>query len=66
MEGSNLNCKVIPVTSEQYKQANPASADRPAFSSLKNAHLEQTIGDEMRSWQDALADYLKNLPELEG
>lgn len=66
MEGSKLNCKVIPVTSEQYKQANPASADRPVFSSLKNAHLEQTIGDEMRSWQDALADYLKNLPELEG
>lgn len=66
MEGLNLNCKVVPVTSKQYKQANPASADRPAFSSLKNAHLEQTIGDEMRSWQDALADYLKNLPELEG
>lgn len=66
MEGSNLDCKVIPVTSEQYKQANPASADRPAFSSLKNACLEQTIGDEMRAWQDALADYLKNLSELEG
>jgi len=66
MQGAGLDCEVIPVTSEEYKNANPASADRPAFSSLRNFHLEQTIGDEMRSWQDALTDYLKNLPELEG
>lgn len=66
MQGAGLDCEVIPVTSEEYKQANPASADRPAFSSLRNFHLEQTIGDEMRSWQDALATYLKNLPDLEG
>lgn len=66
MKGFNLDCTVIPVTSEEYKQANPASADRPAFSSLDNARLAQTIGDEMRTWQDALADYVKNLPELEG
>lgn len=66
MQGAGLGCGVIPVTSEEYKQANPASADRPAFSSLRNMHLEQTIGDEMRIWQDALATYLKNLPDLEG
>lgn len=66
MKGLNLSCEVIPVTSKQYKEANPASADRPAFSSLKNEHLEKTIGDEMRTWQDALTTYLKNLPELEG
>lgn len=66
MKGFSLDCVVIPITSEEYKQANPASADRPAFSSLDNAHLAQTIGDEMRTWQDALADYVKNLPELEG
>lgn len=66
MQGAGLNCEVIPVTSEQYKQANPASADRPSFSSLKNSHLEQTIGDEMRPWQEALGTYLKNLPNLEG
>lgn len=66
MEGLNLGCKVIPVTSKQYKAANPASADRPAFSSLQNEHLEKTIGDEMRTWQNALTTYLKNLPELEG
>lgn len=66
MQGAGLDCDVIPVTSEEYKQANPTSADRPAFSSLRNMHLEQTIGDEMRIWQDALATYLKNLPDLEG
>ena len=66
MEGSGLDCEVVPVTSAQYKEANPQSADRPAFSSLRNKHLEDTIGDEMRPWQDALDEYLKRLPELEG
>ncbi len=64
MEGSGLACEVAPVTSAEYKEANPQSADRPAFSSLRNAHLADTIGDEMRPWQDALADYLNNQPEL--
>lgn len=66
MEGSGIDCEVIPVTSAQYKEANPQSADRPAFSSLRNKHLEDTIGDEMRPWHDALDEYLKRLPELEG
>lgn len=66
MEGLGLDCKVVPVTSEQYKAANPASADRPAYSSLRNEHLEKTVGDEMRPWRDALATYLQNLPDLEG
>ncbi len=66
MEGSGLDCEVVPVTSEQYKQANPQSADRPAFSSLRNKHLQDTIGDEMRPWREALAEYLRRLPGLEG
>ena len=66
MEGLGLDCKVVPVTSEQYKAANPASADRPAYSSLRNEHLEKTVGDEMRPWRDALVTYLQNLPDLEG
>lgn len=66
MEGSGLDCEVIPVTSQQYKEANPQSADRPAFSSLTNKHLQDTIGDEMRDWQVALDEYLRRLPELEG
>lgn len=66
MEGSNLDCKVVPVSTAEYKKANPQSADRPAFSSLSNAHLRDTIGDEMRHWRDALEEYLERLPELEG
>lgn len=66
MKGSGLDCEVIPVTNQQYKEANPQSADRPAFSSLTNKHLEDTIGDEMRDWQVALDEYLQRLPELEG
>lgn len=65
MEGSGLPCEVVPITSEQYCKDNPASAKRPAYSSLSNARLRLTIGDEMRSWRDALATYLKRLSKLE-
>ena len=57
---------VTPCTSDEYAAAHPAAARRPLFSALKNEHLAQTIGNEMRPWQDALADYLRNLPQLEG
>ena len=43
---------------------HPESADRPAFSSLENKHLADTIGNEMRPWQDALASYLDNYEKL--
>ena len=66
MERSGLSCEVVPVTSEQYKAANPASADRPHFSSLRNKHLEDTVGDEFRDWRDAIDMYIERLPELEG
>lgn len=66
MKGAGLACDVKRCTSDEYAAMNPASAKRPAYSSLRNKHLEDTIGNEMRSWQDALATYLKNLPELEG
>lgn len=55
------DCRVARCTSEEYKAAHPESASRPAFSALRNKHLEDTIGNEMRSWQDALDSYLKNL-----
>ena len=66
MEGAGLSCKVNCCTSKEYKEMNPASANRPAYSSLENVHLKTTIGNEMRDWQNALKTYLKNLPELEG
>ena len=66
MEGAGLDCTVARCTSEEYAAMNPASAKRPAYSSLRNKHLEDTVGDKMRPWREALSAYLKNLPEMEG
>ena len=60
MQGAGLNCKVEPVTSAEYAAANPASANRPAWSALENRMLRCTVGDEMRDWQDALKDFFAN------
>lgn len=64
MKGASLDCEVVPVTSAQWKEMHPESADRPAFSSLENKHLVDTIENEMRPWQDALTSYLKNYEKL--
>ncbi len=60
MQNFDLPCKVIPISSAEYKQRNPKSADRPAYSSLKNAKLAATVGDEMRSWEEALSSFVEN------
>ena len=57
---AGVPCEVRRCTSEQWKQINPASADRPHFSSLENTRLKETIGNTMRPWQEALRDYLSN------
>lgn len=64
MRCSNIFCKVVPVTSRQYKESNPQSAERPHFSSLENARLVSTIGNEMRPWREALKMYIENLTKL--
>lgn len=66
MEGVKLDCAIVCCTSEEYVAINPASANRPSYSSLCNKHLECTVGNKMRPWREALSAYLKNLPELEG
>lgn len=66
ISGAGLPCEVVRCTSEEYKAANPASADRPRFSSLRNARLAEAVGDGMRPWREALDEYLRKLPELEG
>lgn len=58
------DCEVVPLTSEEYKQRVPGSADRPHYSALQNAHLAATIGNEMRPWREALASYRRNFDEL--
>lgn len=60
MREFGTGCRVEPCTSEQYKQMVPGSADRPHYSSLRNAHLEAGIGNGMRPWQDALHTYAAN------
>ena len=57
-ELSGSACTVKRCTSAEWKQMNPQSADRPAYSALKNGHLEATIGNQMRPWREALAAYL--------
>lgn len=57
-ELSDITCEVKRCTSAEWKAAHPQSADRPAYSSLRNAKLEATIGNHMRPWREALAEYL--------
>lgn len=52
--------KVNHVTSKQYKEMNPASADRPAYSILDNYMLRLTSDYQMADWHDALEVYLKD------
>lgn len=51
--------EVIPVTSAQYKEMNPQSADRPAYSVLENYMLKLTTDFMFADWHDAIAEYLK-------
>ena len=60
MQRAGLACKVVPCTSAAYAAAHPESANRPAWSALENRMLRCTVGDEMRSWQDALNDFFAN------
>lgn len=66
MEGAGLSCQVERCTSADWKRMHPESADRPAFSSLENSHLANTIGNDMRPWREALATYLSTLSQMEG
>lgn len=61
---AGIECEKEPLTSMEYKQRFPRSADRPQYSSLDNARLRETIGDEMRSWYEALETYMANLADL--
>ena len=55
------NVKVNNVTSKQYKEMNPASANRPAYSILEDYMIKLTSDFVMADWQDALDVYMKEL-----
>ena len=52
---AGLKIPVNPITSGQY----PQKAKRPNFSVLDNYHLRLLGMDDMRNWQEALAEYMK-------
>ncbi|MCR5302845.1 MAG: dTDP-4-dehydrorhamnose reductase [Lachnospiraceae bacterium] len=51
---------VNPVTSRQYKEMNPASADRPAYSVLENYMLKLTGSYEFADWEKAIRDFAED------
>ena len=54
---SGVDATVTPCTSAEYSAKHPAAADRPAWSALENRMLACTVGNHMRDWKDALADF---------
>ena len=57
MHLSGMAATVAPCTSDEYAAAHPEAARRPAWSALENRMLRCTVGDEMRSWQNALQSF---------
>ena len=57
---AGLKTTVVPITSDQY----PQKAKRPRFSVLDNYHLRLLGMDDMRSWREALKDYMKEKGHL--
>jgi dTDP-4-dehydrorhamnose reductase len=52
---AGLKTRVVPITTDQY----PQKARRPAYSVLDNYQLRLLKMDDMPTWQEALADYMK-------
>lgn len=57
-EFAGITTKVNPLTSEQYKEMNPASSNRPKNSKLSKEKLKK-IGIIPDNYEDALKEYLK-------
>lgn len=59
-EYSGYNENVVsPCTSEQFK----SPTKRPAYSSLENLALSCGVGNEMRSWEEALKEYISKVKD---
>ena len=61
MRLAGKSTKVNPVTSRQYKEMNPDSADRPAYSVLENYMLKLTGSYMFADWEKAIDEYMKNM-----
>lgn len=56
VEFAGIDAVVNPCTTEEY----PTPAKRPAYSSLDNMMFRATVGDEFRSWEEALKYFIEN------
>ena len=55
-EINNIDIKVNPVTSEEFKRHEP----RPAYSVLDNFMFKLVGLNSFRNWEDSLREYLNN------
>lgn len=55
---SGLPCRVNPCTTAEYLAGRQGIAPRPAYSALAHHMLEATVGDRMRPWEEAIADFM--------
>jgi dTDP-4-dehydrorhamnose reductase len=58
---TKIPCEVIPCSTDEY----PTPARRPAYSSLDNLRLRNTVGDEMRNWEQALSAFIENVGKVD-
>lgn len=58
VDQKGIPCEKVPLTSVEYKEMFPASANRPAYSVLSTQKLEVVTGHSMRTWQAAIDDFL--------
>ena len=58
---SGIPATVTPCSTQEYiANAKKTVAARPAYSALENAMLKATVGNEMRSWKEALACFFEH------
>ena len=60
----NINCKVIPVSTEEYLRINPNQAKRPLNSRLSKKSLDDANFFRLPDWHDSLRRYLKYIGVL--
>jgi dTDP-4-dehydrorhamnose reductase len=57
IELAKISCIVTPCATHEY----PTPTKRPEYSSLDNARLRNTVGDEMRNWEEALKAFIEKI-----
>lgn len=60
IEFVGIDCEVRPTTSDKFIRP----AKRPKFSALDKMMLRNTVGNEMRYWEDALKVYIDNIRKV--